>query len=85
MGMAKIFRFMFCATVAHSGCVLKPSTCYTDTPSRILGGTNYNAGGTLSLEFCAQLCHDHNMTMAGAEFGRNLPSTQFKYSLCDMC
>lgn len=54
----------------QADCDNAPTTCYVDTPSRILGKTNVNSGfDALTLEYCAQLCHNDNKEFAGAENG----------------
>ena len=51
---------------ALAGCTVGPITCYADDGKRILNAASY-AGKPTTLEWCAQYCHDHNMTLAGVE------------------
>mmetsp|Transcript_23199 Transcript_23199/g.65835 ORF Transcript_23199/g.65835 Transcript_23199/m.65835 type:complete len:902 (+) Transcript_23199:68-2773(+) len=54
--------------LAHAGCLVTAPKCYVDTADRILGKDNV-ADGLISLEYCAQLCHNQNHKLAGAEYG----------------
>lgn len=49
-------------------CHVGPSTCYVDTPSRVLGQGNVNSdGASLYNEYCAWLCFKLNFSLAGSE------------------
>ena len=52
---------------AHAGCKVGPVKCYVDTDKRILGGPTYE--GMLTQEYCAQVCSDAKMPLAGVENG----------------
>ena len=55
--------------VASAGCTVSDVKCYVDTSSRILEPTNVASQGTpLTQEYCSQLCHNKNKTLAGVEF-----------------
>ena len=50
-------------------CSSGPTTCYIETPARILGNQNVNGGHDgLTLEDCAQLCYNKGNKYAGAEY-----------------
>ena len=70
MEMLKLVQFVFCVTVVHARCDVKQSTCYVDdVNNRLLGKINFPPKRQLSLESCAQICHDQGMDMAGTEYG----------------
>lgn len=57
-------------SAVHAGCTIGPVTCLDDTDHVALSKTDVNAGGdSLSLAYCAQLCADRKMPVAGAEYG----------------
>lgn len=55
--------------MAHAGCTIGPVSCYSDNETRILGNKNYNTQPSLSLEYCAQICKNAGLPLAGAENG----------------
>mmetsp|Transcript_107725 Transcript_107725/g.303479 ORF Transcript_107725/g.303479 Transcript_107725/m.303479 type:complete len:901 (+) Transcript_107725:91-2793(+) len=65
--MLHLYLFLL-PVLAHAGCHVGATTCYVDTPTRILGAATV-VHDDLSLEYCAQLCANQNYTLAGAEFG----------------
>eukprot|EP01126_Amoeba_proteus_P045003 TRINITY_DN5024_c0_g4_i1.p1 TRINITY_DN5024_c0_g4~~TRINITY_DN5024_c0_g4_i1.p1 ORF type:complete len:239 (+),score=18.48 TRINITY_DN5024_c0_g4_i1:56-772(+) len=55
--------------IVAGGCTVSNSTCYVDDNNRILGSTNQNSMDGNNNEWCAQLCHQQQMRLAGTEFG----------------
>jgi hypothetical protein len=55
----------------HGGCEVGEVTCYNDHSTGrnniIAGSDNIYAGDSLTQEWCAQLCHDRNATLAGVD------------------
>lgn len=64
--------------VPNSGCTIGTVTCYKDhipgpngPYTNLLNVSAYVPPHTeLTLEYCAQLCHDQNLTLAGAMYSR---------------
>lgn len=55
------------ATTADAGCTVQPSKCYKDSVAkRVLGNPVKDSG--MTMEYCAQLCSDKNLPLAGVEF-----------------
>jgi hypothetical protein len=61
-----VFLALFC--LGQSLCFVPSTTCYVDTPSRILGNSSVNTNPDgLFNEYCASLCFALNFTLAGTE------------------
>ena len=69
-----VLTFIFLTVIAtvYAGCTVKSPACYVDVPSRILDPVDQApVGFGLTLEYCAQICHDKGYTsgLAGVECG----------------
>jgi hypothetical protein len=53
-----------------AGCTVSSTTCYIDTSNRILGKDNVAHGAAITRAYCAQLCANAKMTLAGVESGK---------------
>jgi hypothetical protein len=64
----KIVSLLLLVQSVYAGCKISSTPkCYVDDETRILGAQSVSSGGMISLEYCAQLCANHNFTLAGAE------------------
>ena len=60
-----------------AGCTVQDAQCYVDAKSRILGDPNpdmkiiwdRSIAGVMTPKYCAQLCEDEGMPLAGVENG----------------
>ena len=71
MRSSRLLAAAFLPATALAGCTVGPTKCYVDSSSRLLGdGTNVADGfSAIDKAFCAELCRERNMTLAGAENG----------------
>ena len=63
------FTLLALVATVRAGCVVENAVCYVDDGNRILGQNDQNYADGLSNEWCAQLCANINMTLAGTEDG----------------
>ena len=55
---------------AAADCTVGTIDCFVDTEARILGDTpTKNPGGGMTTEYCAQICLDAGVALAGVEDG----------------
>jgi hypothetical protein len=64
----KLFLVLAAIALVHAGCTVGPMKCFDDH-NRILSQINVNYDEGNSNEWCAQLCFNHNTTLAGVEDG----------------
>ena len=60
------------ATIVDAGCTVQPTNCYEDSVQKRALGNPVNTGrwaNAMTLEYCAQLCSDRDLPLAGVGSG----------------